>query len=110
MKDGGSVVPANCDCSGEAARSAFSATGGDVGRPLSLATLAVAGRESSSLTTDCLLALCSSSASSAISINLRRRKELVEDDVDPEAVCREHAADSLVSLSSFAIAIVNVVS
>ena len=66
---------------------------------------------SSSLTIDCLLlALCSSSSSSAISINRLRRSELVEEDVDPEAACSEHAADNLVSLSSLAAAMENVVS
>ncbi|OLN82726.1 hypothetical protein CCHL11_08762, partial [Colletotrichum chlorophyti] len=56
-----------------------------------------------------LLALCSSSSSSAISINRLLRKELVEEEVEPDAACREQAADSLVSLSSFAVAIENVV-
>jgi hypothetical protein len=61
---------------------------------------AVGGRSSS--TVDCLFRL-SSSSSSAISINLRRRKELVDELVDPEAVCREHAADSVVSRNSLAV-------
>lgn len=43
---------------------------------------------------------CSSSSSSAISPSRRRRIELVEEDVDPVAACREHAADSFESLSS----------
>lgn len=60
---------------------------------------AVGGR--SSKTVDCLF-LLSSSASSAISIRRRLRKELVEEDVDPEAVCREHAAERDVSRSSLA--------
>lgn len=55
----------------------------------------------SSGTVDFRFALISSSASSAISINLRLRKELVEDDVEPEAVCKEQAAESVVSRSSF---------
>jgi hypothetical protein len=56
----------------------------------------------SSCTIDCLFTLCSSSSSSAISISRRRRSELVEDDNDPEAVCNEHAADSVESFNSFA--------
>lgn len=55
---------------------------------------------SSSNTVDCLLALFSSSSSSAISPKRRRRKELVDDDVDPDAVCSEHAAESSRSRSS----------
>jgi rRNA processing protein Krr1/Pno1 len=56
---------------------------------------------SSSFTVDCrFLSLLSSSSSSAISINLRRRSELVEEEVDPEAACKEQAAESFVSLSS----------
>ncbi|CCF44117.1 hypothetical protein CH063_13620 [Colletotrichum higginsianum] len=51
-----------------------------------------------------LLALCSSSSSSAISISRLLRKELVEDEVEPEAACREQAADNLVSLRSLAVA------
>jgi hypothetical protein len=43
--------------------------------------------------------LFSSSSSSAISINRRLRRELVEEDVEPEAVCSEHAADNAVSRS-----------
>ena len=61
--------------------------------------LAVVGRSSG--TVDCLLILIPSSASSAISISLRRRRELVDEEVDPEAVCSEHAADSVLSFSSF---------
>jgi hypothetical protein len=63
------------------------------------------------LTVDCrFLSLSPSSSSSAISINLRRRSELVEDDVDPDAAWREQAADSFVSLSSFGVAIEKAVS
>lgn len=69
---------------------------------------AVEGR--SSRTVDCLFARCSSSASSAISISRRLRRELVEDDVDPEAVCNEHAAERVVSRSSFAMVMENWVS
>jgi len=54
----------------------------------------------SSGTVDCLLIRMSSSASSAISINLRLLRELVDEEVDPEAVCREHAADSVLSFNS----------
>jgi hypothetical protein len=63
---------------------------------------AVPGRSSS--TVDCLFRL-SSSSSSAISINRRRRKELVDELVDPEAVWREHAADRVVSRNSLAVLI-----
>ena len=72
----------------------------------------LAGRDEvfSSWTMDCLLvARCSSSSSSAISINLRLRRELVDDEVDPEAACNEQAAESLVSFSSLASAMSNVV-
>jgi len=75
--------------------------GGDVGArdcPVIDAVLAVEGRSSG--TVDCLFARLSSSASSAISIKRRRRRELVDDDVEPEAVCKEHAAESVVSRSS----------
>jgi hypothetical protein len=57
--------------------------------------LSVAAR--SSATIDCLL---SSFSSSAISMRRRLRSELVEDDVEPEAVCNEQAADRVESLSS----------
>lgn len=69
---------------------------------------AVGGRSSG--TVDCLFARVSSSASSAISINRLRRKELVDEDVDPDAVCREHAAERVVSRSSFAVVMGNTVS
>jgi len=59
---------------------------------------AVVGRSSG--TVDCLLILISSSASSAISINLRLRRELVDEEVEPDAVCSEHAADSVLSFNS----------
>ena len=64
----------------------------------------------SSGTVDCLFARLSSSASSAISINRRLRRELVDEDVEPEAVCSEHAADSVLSFSSLEDAIGNTVS
>lgn len=57
---------------------------------------AVGGR--SSMTVDCLLRV--SSSSSAISISLLLRSELVEDDIEPEAVCSEHAAERVESRSS----------
>lgn len=60
------------------------------------------GRSSS--TVDCLFRL-SSSSSSAISINRRRRKELVDELVEPEAVCKEQAAERVVSRSSLAVVI-----
>jgi hypothetical protein len=61
----------------------------------------------SSITVDCRR---SSSSSSAISISLRLRSELVDEEVEPEAVCSEHAADSALSLSSFAVPIEKTVS
>lgn len=65
---------------------------------------------SSSLTVDCRFrSRCSSSSSSAISINRLRRSELVDDEVEPEAACSEQAAESLASLRSFALAISKVV-
>lgn len=45
---------------------------------------AVAGRSSG--TVDCLFALISSSASSAISMRRLRRRELVDEEVEPDAV------------------------
>lgn len=56
----------------------------------------------SSITVDCLR---SSSSSSAISINLRLLKELVDEEVEPDAVCKEQAADKALSLSPFAVSI-----
>lgn len=41
-----------------------------------------------------------SSASSVISISRRRRRELDEDVIDPDAVCKRHADDRALSLSS----------
>jgi hypothetical protein len=81
--------------------------GGEAGSGTDAAVMegAVVGDERSSGTVDCLFA--SSSASSAISISLRLRNELVEEEIDPEAVCNEHAAESLVSRSSFDEAIEN---
>ena len=64
----------------------------------------------SSGTVDWRLALFSSSSSSAISIKRRLRKELVDDDVEPEAVCKEHAAESCGSRSSLAAVISKIVS
>lgn len=66
--------------------------------------------ERSSTTVDCLFALVSSSSSSAISINLRRLRELVDDEVEPEAVCSEQAAESAESFNSFEVAISKIVS
>lgn len=57
----------------------------------------------SSRTVDWRLVLLSSSSSSAISTKRRLRKELVDDDVEPDAVCREHAAESSRSRSSLAV-------
>lgn len=77
-------------------------------RPSFVDSFAVGGR--SSCTVDCRLTLWSSSASSAISIKRLRRSELVEDEVEPEAVCNEHAAERVESLSSFEEAMGNMVS
>lgn len=55
---------------------------------------------SSSKTVDCLLVLLSSSSCSVISISRLRRTELAEEEVDPDAVCKEQAADSVVSKRS----------
>jgi len=103
----------NFDASGELARSAFSLTGlsGEVGPRFFFSLSVVGGAWSSSLTIDCLfLSLSSSSSSSAISISRRRRNELVDEDVEPEAACKEQAADSFVSFSSFASLIEKAVS
>ena len=51
-----------------------------------------------------------SSASSVISISLRRRRELEEDVIDPEAVCKRHADERALSLRSEASVRVRVVS
>ena len=64
----------------------------------------------SSSTVDCLLVLVSSSVSSAISMSLRLRRELVDEDVDPDAVCNEQAAERAESLSSRDKLIGNIVS
>jgi hypothetical protein len=40
----------------------------------------------------------------------RLRRELVDEEVDPDAVCREQAAERVVSRSSFEVAIGNTVS
>jgi hypothetical protein len=82
--------------------------GGDPAAPETEGAFAVGGRSSG--TVDCLFARLSSSASSAISISLRLRRELVEEEVDPDAVCNEQAADSVVSRSSLDEAIENSVS
>jgi hypothetical protein len=112
------MVPANWDSSGEAARSELRVTGG--GRPGAEADpgrLSSGAHDpdfSSSLDTDCrFFSLCSSSSSSAISISLLRRTELVEDEldpVDPDEAWSEQAAESFVSLSSVASAMEKVVS
>lgn len=54
----------------------------------------------SSGTVDCRFARLSSSSSSVISISRRLRRELVEEEVDPEAVCNEQAAESVESFNS----------
>jgi hypothetical protein len=76
--------------------------GSEGGPPATEGALAVGGRSSG--TVDCLLARWSSSASSAISMRRRLRRELVDEEVDPDAVCREHAAERVVSRSSFEVA------
>lgn len=70
--------------------------------------LAVVGRSSG--TVDCLLDRRSSSASSAISINRRLRSELVEEEVEPDAVWSEHAADNVLSFNSLGVVIGKTVS
>lgn len=102
---GGSNDVENLLSSGELARSAFNVTGPSIGDFGVSVKSSVASSTRLSPVDFRLLALCSSSSSSAISINRLRLKELVEDEVDPDAACKEHAADSLVSLSSFAEAI-----
>jgi hypothetical protein len=103
MKLGGSFSLAKREASGDLARPASNLTGGSV-------MVGVFGR-SSSLTIDWrFLSRSSSSSSSVISTKRLRRIELVEEDVEPEAAWSEQAADSLVSLSSFASAMEKVVS
>lgn len=117
VKSGGSVAVVKLPWSGEAARSAFNVTGvsglgggGEVSNP-EVDAASVASTATISPTDWRLLArCCSSSSSSAISPSLRRRIELVEEDVDPEAACREHAEASFESLSSAAVAMEKVVS
>lgn len=93
----------NLPCSGEAASSEFNLTSSVV---VDLAP-GVDGRSpSGSDPTDRRFDdRCSStSSSSAISTN-RRRRELVEDAVDPDAACKEQAADNFVSFNSAAVEI-----
>lgn len=88
---------------GEVSRGGGGEVGGGGGNVLGRGTSVTDGAmldASSSRTVDCRFALFSSSSSSAISPKRRRRKELLEDDVDPEAVCSEHAAESSGSRSS----------
>lgn len=61
----------------------------------------------SSANIDCLL---SSFSSSAISIRRRLRSELVEEEVEPDAVCKEQAADRVESFSSLDEVMGNMVS
>ena len=114
VKWGGSASSVNFEASGELARSAFSLTGGSngVGSEMTSSPSRPGALDwSSSFTIDCLfLSLSSSSSSSAISTNRRRRNELVEEDVEPDAACKEQAAESLVSFSSFASLIEKAVS
>lgn len=51
-----------------------------------------------------------SSASSVISFSLRRRRELEEEVIDPEAACSKHAEDNALSVSSGACERVNTLS
>lgn len=46
------------------------------------------------------LSVACSSASSVISISLRRRRELEEEVIEPEAACNKHAEDSALSVRS----------
>lgn len=64
----------------------------------------------SSGTVDCRFTRSSSSLSSAISIKRLLRSELVDEDVDPDAVWSEHAAERVVSRRSFGAVIENTVS
>ena len=105
VKCGGSSSFVNREASGDLARSASSLTGGPEA-PGS----GVLGRSSSLRTDWRFLSRSSSSSSSAISIRRLRRNELVEEDVEPDAACKEQAAESLVSLSSLASEIEKVVS
>lgn len=118
MNGGGSTVPANWDSSGEAASSELRVTdGGRPGAKTELAGLspgALVPSISSSFDTDCrFFSLCSSSSSSAISMSLLRRSELVEEELDPveaDEAWSEQAAESFVSRSSVASAIEKAVS
>ena len=49
---------------------------------------------------DSLLLAVPSSASSVISFSLRRRRELEDEVIDPEAACSKHAEDKALSVSS----------
>jgi len=84
--------------------------GGDSGGGGPSATEGAFVDANSSRTVDCRFVLFSSSSSSAISINRRLRRELVDEDVDPEAVCREQAAESSGSRSSFEVEMEKMVS
>jgi hypothetical protein len=71
---------------------------------LSLVVEAIGGEGSLCCTARC------SSASSVISTSLLRRRELLDDDVEPVAVCNEQADDNEVSFSSLGTVIGNTVS
>lgn len=93
-------------CSGEDASSEFSLTSSAAVDRLA----GVCGRSSSDSSRDCRLGdRWSSSSSSAISPS-RRLRELTDDAVDPDAACKEQAADSFVSLNSLAVEISKMVS
>ena len=112
VKRGGSGSSVNFEASGEWARSAFNLTGEpEVAVAVGSPSPSLKSSWSPSLTRDCLFrSLSSSSSSSAISTSRRRRNELVDDDVEPDAACREQAAESFVSLSSVASLITKAVS
>jgi hypothetical protein len=84
--------------------------GGDRGGGGPSATEGALMDVSSSRTVDWRFVLFSSSSSSAISIKRRLRSELVDEEVDPEAVWREQAAESSGSRSSFGLEIGKMVS
>ena len=56
------------------------------------------------------LSVAFSSASSVISISLRRRRELEEEVIEPEAACNKHADDRALSVRSEDLAMEKTVS
>lgn len=95
----------NLLCSGEEARSALRVTGSE----FQLESTGVLGGIASRVTDLRFEAGWSSSSSSAISTR-RFLRELVEEAVEPEAVCKEQAAESFVSVRALAESISKTVS